>query len=341
MRASELSRRLAQNAEAVCRRYLSNGRRQGRYWTVGDVRNTPGRSMFVRLSGPESGPGAAGHWQDAASAEYGDLLDLIQLSQDLPDLASAMAEAERFLGQPAAHHVASQGGKAYPTDRTEIARRLFAEARPVVGTLGEAYLKSRGLVLGDWGASLRFHPSAWFDEYNYCPALLAASRDNAGNLTGVTRFFLDAEAGLIERRALGRLNGHAVRLGGRSQSSGSGHLIVGEGLESTLSFALLDPERAAGCDLAAAMSAAHMAAFIIPHGVRRLIIAADNGSAGRNAAAKLRTRAIAQGVVVRIVFPRLGDFNDDWRAVISCGRKSPIIDVPLALSAASSRSTRL
>ena len=49
--ASELARRLARDAEAVCRHYLSSGRRQGRYWMVGDVRNTPGRSMFVRLSG--------------------------------------------------------------------------------------------------------------------------------------------------------------------------------------------------------------------------------------------------------------------------------------------------
>ena len=63
--APELARRLARDAEAVCRHYLPNGRRQGRYWTVGDVRSTPGRSMFVRLSGPESGPGAAGHWRDA------------------------------------------------------------------------------------------------------------------------------------------------------------------------------------------------------------------------------------------------------------------------------------
>jgi len=62
--AFELARRLARDAEAVCRHYLSNGRRQGRYWTVGDVRNTPGRSMFVRLSGPDSGPGAAGHWTE-------------------------------------------------------------------------------------------------------------------------------------------------------------------------------------------------------------------------------------------------------------------------------------
>jgi hypothetical protein len=62
--ASDIARRLAQNAEAVCRHYLSNGRREGRAWRVGDVDNAPGRSMAVRLSGPDSGPGAAGHWTE-------------------------------------------------------------------------------------------------------------------------------------------------------------------------------------------------------------------------------------------------------------------------------------
>ena len=62
--ASELACRLAREAEAVCRHYLSNGRRQGNYWLVGDVENTPGRSMFVRLKGGESGKGAAGKWTE-------------------------------------------------------------------------------------------------------------------------------------------------------------------------------------------------------------------------------------------------------------------------------------
>ena len=78
--AAELARRLAREAEAVCRHYLSNGRREGRYWLVGDVSNTPGRSMFVRLSGPETGKGAAGKWTDAATGEHGDLLDVIRES---------------------------------------------------------------------------------------------------------------------------------------------------------------------------------------------------------------------------------------------------------------------
>jgi hypothetical protein len=62
--AADLAHRLARNAEAVCRHYLSNGHREGRYWLVGDVANTPGRSLFVRLSGPDSGKGAAGKWTE-------------------------------------------------------------------------------------------------------------------------------------------------------------------------------------------------------------------------------------------------------------------------------------
>ncbi len=63
----DLARRLASQAEAVCRRYLSNGRRAGRFWLVGDVRNTPGRSMFVRLTA--SAKGAAGKWTDYVAPE--------------------------------------------------------------------------------------------------------------------------------------------------------------------------------------------------------------------------------------------------------------------------------
>ena len=54
--ASDLATRLGREAEAVCRHYLSNGKREGRYWLVGDVHNTPGRSMFVRLQASTKGP---------------------------------------------------------------------------------------------------------------------------------------------------------------------------------------------------------------------------------------------------------------------------------------------
>ena len=62
--AADLARKLSERTEAVCRHYLSNGRRSGRYWNVGDVQNSPGRSLYVRLLGPNSGRGAAGKWCD-------------------------------------------------------------------------------------------------------------------------------------------------------------------------------------------------------------------------------------------------------------------------------------
>ena len=49
---------------------------QGRYWLVGDVANTPGRSLFVRLKGPVSGKGAAGKW-----TEYVALLVMLRRSR--------------------------------------------------------------------------------------------------------------------------------------------------------------------------------------------------------------------------------------------------------------------
>src|SRR4029078_7327513 len=78
--AAELAHRLAREAEAVCRHYLSNGRRVGNFWLVGDARNTSGRSMFVRLNGGDIGDRPAGKWTDAATGEHGDLLDVIRES---------------------------------------------------------------------------------------------------------------------------------------------------------------------------------------------------------------------------------------------------------------------
>src|SRR6516162_2662389 len=100
IQASDLARRLAEQVELVCRHYLSNGRREGRYWLVGDARNTPGRSMFVRLKGPASGRGAAGKWTDAATGEHGDLLDVIRETCGLLDFRDVADEARRFLSLP-------------------------------------------------------------------------------------------------------------------------------------------------------------------------------------------------------------------------------------------------
>ena len=95
--AADLAQRLGKQAEEVCRTYLSNGRRQGNYWHVGDVRNTAGRSMFVRLTGPVSGKGAAGKWQEHVAAR------VMLPGFDFPFLSSWLP--------PGAQHNISAGGR--------------------------------------------------------------------------------------------------------------------------------------------------------------------------------------------------------------------------------------
>jgi hypothetical protein len=129
--AGELAHRLAREAEAVCRYYLSNGRREGRYWLVGDVHNAPGRSMFVRLQQSTKGP--AGKWTDAATGEHGDLLDVIRESRGLRDFREVAEEARLFLKLPRSEpdHAPKRVCPPAPSGSQEAARRLFAISGPI------------------------------------------------------------------------------------------------------------------------------------------------------------------------------------------------------------------
>jgi hypothetical protein len=60
--AFELACRLAREAEAVCPHSLSNRKREGRGWLLGDVHNRPGHCSFVRRHNSSKGP--AGKWTE-------------------------------------------------------------------------------------------------------------------------------------------------------------------------------------------------------------------------------------------------------------------------------------
>ena len=197
--ASDLARQLARDAESVCRHYLPQGRRQGRYWLIGDVEGTAGRSLFVRLTGPDAGKGAAGKWTDAATGEHGDLLDLIAANQRLVSLADTLDEARRFLSLPAPEPKAFEPLPSVPTGSPEAARRLWVISQPIHGTLAETYLRKRGINDLRQCGSLRFHSHCWYraDEDDppgtpsAYPALIAAVRSGDGSLTGIHRTWLD------------------------------------------------------------------------------------------------------------------------------------------------------
>lgn len=314
--AAELARRLAQNAEAVCRHYLSNGRREGRYWLVGDARNTPGRSMFVRLSTSTKGP--AGKWSDGATGEHGDLLDVIRESRGLLDFREVIGEARRFLSMPC-REPPPLALAAVPGGSPEASRRLFAMAQPIEGTLVETYLRNRGITALHETDALRFHARCYHRPHKNAPtetrpAMIAAVRDLGRHLTGAHRTWLNPNGfdpvhlgkARIEtpRRAMGDLLGNAVWFGTVSDV-----LAAGEGIETMLSPRCLLPM----LPTAAALSANHLAALVFPATLRRLYIARDNDPAGDAAAVTLTTRAAALGIAAITLTPLLGDFNEDLR----------------------------
>ncbi len=316
--ASELAIRLGRQAEAVCRHYLSNGRRQGRYWLVGDVRNTKGRSMFVRLVGPETGKGAAGKFTDAATGEHGDLLDVIREALGLADFKDVAEEARAFLRLPQPEPEKPQRSPA-SSGSPEVARRLLAMSRSIHGTLAASYLRGRGITNLSGTASLRFHPHCYHrpDEHSpteIWPAMVAAVTDLEGHVTGAHRTWLDqsgfSKARLgkapIEtpRRAMGDLLGHGVRFGAASDV-----LAAGEGIETVLSARLgIGP-----MPMLAATSAAHLSAILFPLSLRRLYVLRDRDPAGDHARDRLLERAAGGGIETVVLSPRLEDFNEDLR----------------------------
>jgi len=311
MDAGDLAHRLGRQAEAVCRRYLNTGRKHGNYWLVGDANNTPGRSLFVRLHDSAKGP--AGKWQDAATGEHGDLLDLIRLARDLTEFVDVVQEARAFLSLP--HPESAPLRHTLPhvaSGSVEAAKRLFAISQPIGSSVAGTYLRRRGIAYLPGPASLRFHPRCYYrpetDEMTQTwPAMIAAVTDLDGQITGVHRTWLapdgkDKAPIDTPRKAMGDLLGQAVRFGVPGEV-----MAAGEGIESVLSVR----EAARDMAMAAALSAPHLAAIAFPDALRRLYIIRDNDPAGDWARDSLVERANAVGIEAIVLSPALGDFNED------------------------------
>ena len=317
--ARDLARRLGECAEAVCRRYLAAGRKEGRYWLVGDVRNAPGQSLYVRLSTSADGRGAAGKWTDAHTGEHGDLLDIIAVASGHHSMRETLEEARRFLSLPQvdAHVQNARTAKARP-GTAEAARRLWAASKPIERTVVSRYLEGRALVSAGHGQALRFHPSCYYrpsrrdspDTPRAWPAMIAAVTDLHGAITGVHRTWLEpatcTKAHITNpRRAMGGLLGNGVRFGLAGPV-----MVAAEGIETTLSLRQVLPE----LPMIACLSAAHLAAVHFPPVLRRLYVGLDNDTAGETAVATLHHRVARTGIEIVALKPYRDDFNTDLRA---------------------------
>lgn len=92
MTPREIAERLANDAEGIARMLLPNGKREGHEWRAGSTGGDAGKSLGVHLTGDKSGV-----WQDFATGQSGDLLDLWAAARDV-SLKEAIDQAKAHLG---------------------------------------------------------------------------------------------------------------------------------------------------------------------------------------------------------------------------------------------------
>ncbi|MGH7087738.1 MAG: DUF7146 domain-containing protein [Stellaceae bacterium] len=205
------------------------------------------------------------------------------------------------------------------------ARDLWEQGQPIRGTAGDRYLRAgRGLDIlspyigADAEHALRFCSRCWHSPGIYRPAVLARIDHYARGFIGVhvtflapdgygTDEFYPGKAALDPvRKVIGACKGGAARLGTPSPSE---WLIVGEGLETTLSVM-----QACALPGWAALSADGICSVELPPDARMVVIAADHDKSGVGASAARRAaaRLIGEGRRARIYLPpRAGsDWND-------------------------------
>jgi len=299
--------RLRDTAEHWVPRFFPHGRRSGDEWRLANIRGDAPRKMgscVITLRGPR-----AGDWIDFDGNQGGGPISAIEEATGL-DGRALIAEAADIAGVApgAPERRAPPVSPPLKRDSALEVARLLVGAVPLAGTVGETYLRARGLA--DPGSpDLLFHPDLPdFDSRRGWPGLIALPRlANGDRAPGIHRTFLlddgsaKAPAG---KKMLGSVAEAAVRLFAMPED---GHLGVAEGIETALAAHVLF-----GTPVWAALSADGLARFQWPGGTTRITIYADAGDAGRQAAATLSDRLNRADIPNEIVVPLHGDdFNDD------------------------------
>jgi hypothetical protein len=199
--------------------------------------------------------------------------------------------------------------------RFKWAREIWHAARDPRGTLAEAYLRFRRLVLdGDLaGHVLRFHPRCpWWNEsaerIEFLPALIVPFRSiDDDEITAIHRIRLDQPERWpkAERRMLGVVGRSAVKLDG----DGGGELAIGEGVETCMAARQLDIRAGAVWALG---SAGGIARFPVLPNIHALRILGENDHTNEQAVEQCGLRWQAAGRCVRVIRPDpdCKDLND-------------------------------
>jgi len=193
--------------------------------------------------------------------------------------------------------------------KRDYARRIWAEAKPIAGTLAETYLRSRAIPRAP-DSSTRFHPSLKMSDFGAFPAILYAATNADGEVMAVQASWLNANGTRDERhlkkKTYGSAKGCSVKFGG-----GQSSVIVAEGPETAMSAGIIYSTPAE-----AVLGSANLKNWLLPDGVVRIALAVDNDAKDDAASYKhfseLGTRLMDDGYIVGAWAPNAGakDFND-------------------------------
>jgi putative DNA primase/helicase len=181
-------------------------------------------------------------------------------------------------------------------DKIAYGMRIWRESIPIAGTLGEAYLASRGLAYE--GDALRFHPRCPFGKERHHALVALMTGAVNGEPRGVHRTALLPDGSgkaTPGKMMLGAAKGAVVRLSADEDVTES--LAIAEGIETALA---VDFRPVWAC-----MSAGSIESFPVLPGIEALTIFADNdvSGTGLKAARKCANRWHTGGHEVTIIIP--------------------------------------
>jgi hypothetical protein len=215
------------------------------------------------------------------------------------------------------------------TDPAGYARKIWARAIPIAGTVAERYLREHRGIAGPLPECLRFSHGVKHKEANrYLAALLVPVFDQAGELRRVQAVFLDRHTG--EKAAVPEpKKKHGKKTFGRGASAIPAifpgrkpgrrfDVVLTEGPEDGVAlWSALEDE---GGDVAATLGDKNLHQPEFPPGTRLLIVA-DNDAPGARAAQNAAAAHAVRGCDVWIASPPAGikDSNDLLRAAGTAG----------------------
>lgn len=283
----------------------------------------PGRlHRFPTTANRASKPGYCKLWPDGLGGFFGDFRTGLFETWTARDRAT-MTPAERLRHDQqvaeAKRHREREQAQRWERNRPRVRAIWKGSHALVMGDPVTLYLKGRGLG-GHWPLSpaLRYHPALpyWHDGQviGTYPAMVARFHAADGRCVAIHQTYLTREGRKADVPSVKKMSpASGALLGGcipLAQPSG-GVLGVAEGIETALCAA-------AGSALpaVAAYSAACLAGFRWPTGLKRLVIFGDNdeNGTGQAAAVRLAERGRAAGLSVAVAIPQKPgtDWADVW-----------------------------